>query len=67
MFGRRRLFFVGAAIFALFSLLGSVAQDAWWLIACRALIGIGGAIMWPAVLGMTYDVLPDDKAGSRAG
>ena len=67
MFGRRRLFFVGAAIFALFSLLGGLAQDAWWLIACRALMGIGGAIMWPAVLGMTYDVLPDDKAGLAGG
>src|SRR5919106_3203253 len=63
MFGRRRLFFIGAAVFATFSLLAGVAQDAWWLIICRALMGIGGAIMWPAVLGMTFDVLPDDKAG----
>ena len=28
MFGRRRLFFIGAAIFAVFSLLAGVAQDA---------------------------------------
>ena len=67
MFGRRRLFFVGAAIFAAFSLLGGVAQDDWWLIVCRALMGIGGAIMWPAVLGMTYDALPEDKAGLAGG
>ena len=63
MFGRRRLFFVGAAIFATFSLLAGAAQGELWLILCRALMGIGGAIIWPAVLGMTYDVLPDDKAG----
>ena len=63
MFGRRRLFFIGAAIFAAFSLLAGVAQDAWWLIVCRGLMGIGGAIMWPAVLGMTFDALPEDKAG----
>jgi EmrB/QacA subfamily drug resistance transporter len=67
MFGRRRLFFVGAGIFAIFSLLAGVAQDDWWLIACRGLMGIGGAIMWPAVLGMTYDVLPEDKAGLAGG
>src|SRR5436190_16487481 len=34
MFGRRRLFFVGSAFFAGFSLLGGIAQDAGWLIAC---------------------------------
>ena len=67
MFGRRRLFFIGAAIFAVFSLLAGVAQDDWWLIACRALMGVGGAIMWPAVLGMTYDALPEDKAGLAGG
>ena len=67
MFGRRRLFFVGAAIFATFSLLAGAAQGELWLISCRALMGIGGAIIWPAVLGMTYDVLPDDKAGLAGG
>jgi EmrB/QacA subfamily drug resistance transporter len=67
MFGRRRLFFIGSAIFAGFSLLGGAAQDELWLIVCRALMGIGGAIMWPAVLGMTFDVLPEDKAGLAGG
>jgi EmrB/QacA subfamily drug resistance transporter len=67
MFGRRLLFFVGAAIFAFFSVLGAVAQDDLWLIVCRALMGIGGAMMWPAVLGMTYAILPDDKAGLAGG
>ena len=55
MFGRRRMFLIGAAIFAAFSLLGGVAQGDLWLIACRALMGIGGALMWPAILGMTFD------------
>ncbi len=67
MFGRKRLFFIGAAIFALFSVLGGAAQDEIWLIVCRALMGIGGAIMWPAALGMTYDTLPEDKAGLAGG
>src|SRR5829696_5819066 len=62
MIGRRYVFFVGAAIFAFFSVLGGAAQDELWLIACRALMGIGGALMWPAVLGMTYDILPENRA-----
>jgi EmrB/QacA subfamily drug resistance transporter len=67
MFGRKRMFFVGAGIFAVFSLLGGVAQDAGWLIAARALMGIGGAMMWPATLGITYAILPESKAGLAGG
>src|SRR5436305_6154496 len=67
MFGRRRMFFLGAAIFAIFSLMGGLAQDGWWLIAARALMGIGGAVMWPASLGMTYAILPGSKAGLAGG
>lgn len=67
MFGRRRLFLIGAAIFATFSLLGGAAQSDIWLIGARALMGIGGAMMWPAVLGMTYALLPASKAGLAGG
>jgi EmrB/QacA subfamily drug resistance transporter len=67
LFGRRRIFFVGSAIFVGFSLLGAAAQDAGWLIACRAVMGIGGAMMWPAILGMTYAVLPESRAGLAGG
>jgi EmrB/QacA subfamily drug resistance transporter len=67
MFGRKRLFLIGAAIFATFSVLGGAAQSDVWLIAARALMGIGGAMMWPAVLGMTYELLPASKAGLAGG
>ncbi len=67
VFGRRRIFFLGSTIFAVFSLLAALAQSDLWLIAARALMGIGGAMMWPAVLGMTYDVLPESKAGLAGG
>ena len=63
MFGRRRIFFIGCAIFATFSLLGGLAPDAGLLIAARALMGIGGALIWPAVLGMTFAALPERRAG----
>src|SRR5437762_4466912 len=67
MFGRRRIFFAGAAIFALFSLIGGLAADVWVLLAARALMGIGGAMMWPAILGMTYAILPPGRAGLAGG
>ena len=62
MLGRRRVFFIGAGIFAGFSLLAGAAQSDIWLIVCRGLMGVGGAMMWPAVLGMTYDILPSERA-----
>lgn len=67
MLGRRRVFFIGAGIFAVFSLAGGLAPDAITLIACRAVMGAGGALMWPAMMGMTYDLLPEAKAGLAGG
>ena len=67
IFGRKRMFILGAAIFAGFSVLGGAAQDTTWLISCRALMGIGGALMWPAILGMTFAALPPSRAGLAGG
>ncbi len=67
MFGRRRAFFLGTAIFASMSALGGAAQTETWLIATRVVMGIGGALMWPAILGMTFELLPSDKAGLAGG
>jgi EmrB/QacA subfamily drug resistance transporter len=67
MFGRRNAFFLGTAIFAAMSALGGAAQSETWLIASRTLMGIGGALMWPAILGMTFAILPEEKAGLAGG
>lgn len=67
IFGRRRVFVLGAGLFAAFSLLGGFAPGVAWLIVCRTLMGVGGALMWPAILGMTYDALPKAKAGIAGG
>ena len=62
LFGRRRIFFIGTAIFAVFSVLGGAAQTEAELIATRVVMGIGGALMWPAILGMTFAALPSNRA-----
>jgi EmrB/QacA subfamily drug resistance transporter len=67
MFGRRNAFFLGTAIFATMSALGGAAPNESILIATRALMGIGGALMWPAILGMTFAILPAEKAGLAGG
>ena len=67
MFGRRQIFFLGAAIFALASVIGGFAPNVALLLTCRAIMGVGGAMMWPAILGMTYAILPPSKAGLAGG
>jgi EmrB/QacA subfamily drug resistance transporter len=67
MFGRRRIFLIGTVIFALFSLACGLAPNALSLIIFRGLMGIGGAMMWPAILGLTFDLLPEDRAGLAGG
>ncbi len=67
MFGRRNAFFAGTAIFASMSALGGAAPTEALLIGARVLMGIGGALMWPAILGMTYELLPEEKAGLAGG
>lgn len=49
LYGRRRLFLVGMAIFALGSLLCAVAFSPWSLIGGRAVQGVGAALLMPQV------------------
>ncbi len=67
MLGRRKIFFIGTAFFAAFSALGALAPSADVLIGARVGMGIGGALMWPAVLGMTFAALPAERAGLAGG
>ncbi|MEM9729668.1 MAG: DHA2 family efflux MFS transporter permease subunit [Myxococcota bacterium] len=67
MFGRRRIFLIGAWIFAVFSVVGGLAPNTALLLICRGIMGIGGAMMWPAVLGMTFAIVPDSRAGLAGG
>ena len=67
LFGRKRIFMIGAGFFAAFSVAAGLMPSVVPLILCRGAMGIGGALMWPAVLGMTYGLLPDEKAGLAGG
>ncbi|MFD5918664.1 MFS transporter [Kitasatospora sp. NPDC058201] len=51
IYGRRRLFVVGAAAFAVTSLACGLAPGAWTLVAARAAQGASAALLVPQVLG----------------
>lgn len=67
LFGRKEMLALGAAIFAVFSFLGGLAPNVELLIAARILMGIGGALMWPSILGLMYALLPASKSGLAGG
>src|SRR3954465_13611652 len=62
-YGRRRVFVIGSAWFALASLLCGVAPSPEVLIAARILQGIGGALLTPGSLAMIQGAfVHDDRA-----
>src|SRR5271155_95963 len=66
LFGKRRMFMAGIAIFALSSLLGGFAQSEIWLILTRACQGIGGAIAGPTALSLIATNFPEGPSRNRA-
>src|SRR6187402_1559236 len=66
VFGRRRTFEIGLAVFTLASLAGGLAQTPEWLVAARGAQGIGAALAAPGVLALLTTSAPDDLARNRA-
>jgi EmrB/QacA subfamily drug resistance transporter len=64
--GRRRTFQTGLALFAAGSLACSVAPTLGWLIAARALQGIGGSMLNPVAMSIITNVFTDPRERSRA-
>jgi EmrB/QacA subfamily drug resistance transporter len=59
VFGRRRLFVVGVAVFTVASVINGAAQSADMLIASRALQGLGAALVSPATLAIINTTFTD--------
>jgi len=66
MWGRRRLFLLGTAVFTAASLACGLAQEPWQLITARAVQGLGGAMMSPAALSLLTTSFPEGPARNRA-
>ncbi|MFW5419821.1 MFS transporter [Nocardiopsis sp. CNT-189] len=66
LFGRRRMFRAGLALFILGSLLAAIADGAAVLLAARGLQGLGAAIVIPAELALLAGIFTDPAAYRRA-
>jgi EmrB/QacA subfamily drug resistance transporter len=67
MFGPRRLFIAGLALFATASALCGAAQTPGQLIAARVLQGIGAAALTPQAMVIIRGVFPRDRMGAGFG
>jgi EmrB/QacA subfamily drug resistance transporter len=64
--GRRRVFVIGIAVFTVASLLAGLAQSSTWLLAARALQGLGAAIAAPSALALLTTSFPEGHERTRA-
>jgi len=66
-FGRKRMFMIGVALFTGASAAAALAPSADWLIAARALQGIGGAIVTPLTLTILSAAVSRERRGVALG
>ena len=66
-FGRRRIFCVGVALFALASIMCGLSQSVGQLIAARAVQGVGGALLVPNSLAIISASFDEDRRGRAIG
>jgi EmrB/QacA subfamily drug resistance transporter len=64
--GRRRVFIAGILVFTLASFLGGLATSSAWLLAARALQGVGGAIAAPTALALITTNFEEGEERNRA-
>ncbi|MFB6618049.1 MFS transporter [Streptomyces sp. NPDC085524] len=64
--GRRRILLLGYGLFGVASAIAALADNAQVLIAARALLGIGGAMIMPATLSILRQVFPDRRERALA-
>jgi EmrB/QacA subfamily drug resistance transporter len=66
LYGRRRLFAAGLALFAAASLLGGFAWEPWILVFARFLQGVGAAALVPASLSLLTAIFAQGEERNRA-
>jgi EmrB/QacA subfamily drug resistance transporter len=67
LFGQRRMFFAGVTVFTLASVACGLSPGAGWLIAFRAVQGLGAAMLMPQTLAMLTMVFPPERRGAAFG
>jgi EmrB/QacA subfamily drug resistance transporter len=67
LFGRRKIFLAGVVIFASASAAIGFSPSDTWLVAWRAVQGVGSALMMPATLSIITNAFPPQERGKAIG
>ena len=67
MYGRKRFFVLGIALFLIGSVLCGTAESIAQLTIYRAIQGIGGGAMMPIAFAIVFDIFPPEKRGKMGG
>ncbi|MFC5405319.1 MDR family MFS transporter [Cohnella soli] len=67
MYGRKRFFVFGLAVFLTGSILCGLASSILQLSVFRAIQGIGGGAIFPIALTILFDIFPPEKRGKISG
>jgi EmrB/QacA subfamily drug resistance transporter len=67
LFGQRTVFFAGITLFTISSAACGFAPSAGWLIAFRAVQGVGAALLMPQTLAILTMVFPPERRGTAFG
>ncbi|WP_189361478.1 DHA2 family efflux MFS transporter permease subunit [Thermogemmatispora tikiterensis] len=67
LFGRKKIFMAGMAVFMLGSLLCGLAPSIDWLIGFRALQAVGAAVLQPVSLAILIAIFPREQRGTAVG
>jgi EmrB/QacA subfamily drug resistance transporter len=67
LFGRRKVFLAGVVIFASASAAIGFSPSDTWLVAWRAVQGVGSALMMPATLSIITNAFPPEERGKAIG
>lgn len=66
LFGRRRVLVIGLAVFALVSVAGALAEDAWWLIVSRFVKGMAAGFTGPAAMSLLTTTFAEGPHRNKA-
>lgn len=67
IFGHRRVLLIGLVIFVVASAAIALAPEVWLAIGARGVQGVGGALIWPSIVAISFNSVPPAMSSVAVG